>query len=177
MVSKDYAMNLLVYPRTEDNNGFFDCLIKKTNYDKQKGHKKAGIIRAELGIEKGIKINFGEMPRIVDYFSKLLKKPLKCRIFSYAHTLLIEHNIVDTDAELVEIYLGYKDDDFKYAFVKNPVLECRSCGSLYGDQHPWNLICWRDEMRIDGERSFLNGDYENYEDDPNNYDGNRLTGF
>lgn len=112
MVKKDYAMNLLVYPLTKDNNGFFDCIIRKTNYDKQKGHKKAEIIRAELGIEKGIKIDYREMPRIVDYFSKVLKKPLKCRIFSCAYMLLIEHNIVDTDAELIEIYLGYKDDDF-----------------------------------------------------------------
>ena len=147
MVTKDYAGNLLVYPKTIDNNGFFQCLIDKTNYNKKKGHKKSETIRSALGMEKDVKISFQEMPIIVDYFSKLLKKPLRCRIFSLTHKVMIEYNIDDTYAELIEIYLGYKDNDYKYAFVQNPVSNCKYCGDFYSEIHPWDRLC--DKFRID----------------------------
>ena len=146
---KDYAMNSLVYPKTTDNNGFFQCLITKTNYNKQKGYKKAKTIRDELGIQKGNGISYHEMPRIVEYFSnELLKKPLGCRIFNCSdHQVLIEHNVNNIDAEVIEIYLGFnKLGLYKYAYVKNTVSTCKHCSVIYGNKtHPWSKVCWMED--------------------------------
>ena len=104
MVTKDYAGNLLVYPKTIDNNGFFQCLIDKTNYNKKKGHKKSETIRSALGMEKDVKISFQEMPIIVDYFSKLLKKQLLWREFYY-HCYIDFPESLEWDKQLPEAKL------------------------------------------------------------------------
>lgn len=174
-IAKDYGGNRLVFPKTENYNGLIDCLIIKTKYNQHKGYKKADVIRKELKIPDG-PIKYSETSRILDYITQ---KPFKYRVFSSAEDDIIDTNIDDSDLDtkVIELYLTYNQYvERKYAYVENSIFECQDCGKSWSDTHRRGRGCCPDKYKYN-EPSFFNGDYENYEDDPNNWDGSNLRGF